>query len=163
MVYLGLGTNLGDRPRNLRAALDRLARWVKVTAVSRVYETEPWGIREQPRFLNMAVAGETSLAPEELLRELKRIEREMGRTEGVRYGPRVIDIDILLYGDLQLDRGGLKIPHPRLAERRFVLAPLAEIAPALIPPGMNLTVQELLERLPDEEQVELFRDELSSS
>lgn len=158
MIYLGLGTNLGDRAGNLRQALARLKQSIRITAVSSIYETEPWGVREQPRFLNMAVGGETALTPDELLQTVKAIEREMGRTDGVRYGPRVIDIDILLYDDLIVRQTGLEIPHPRLTERAFVLAPLAEIAGAVIPPGFSESVAELARHVPDMEQVQLYRD-----
>jgi len=156
MIYLGLGTNLGDRAENLRTALARLTEVVRVTAVSSVYETEPWGIREQPRFLNMAVGGVTELEPEALLAAVKNIEREMGRTDGVRYGPRLIDIDILLYDDRIVSMHGLVIPHPRLAERAFVLVPLAEIAGDVVPPGFDESVATLAARHVEAEGVRLY-------
>lgn len=139
-IYLALGSNLGDRRANIAAAVARLAPDVAVERASSLYETEPAYLLDQPRFLNAALRGRTALAPEALLALLKRIERELGREAGVRNGPRVIDLDILLYGDLVLDSEALTIPHPRMAERPFVLVPLAEIAPDLTPPGWDATV-----------------------
>lgn len=156
-VYLALGTNLGDRMQNLREAVARLEPGVRTSRVSSVYETEPWGVTSQPRFLNLVVAGETELEPLALLDLLKRIEREMGRTEEARYGPRLIDLDILLYDDLEFRSERLEIPHPRLAERRFVLVPLAEIAPTALHPRLNQPAQYLLNQLPDADDVKLYR------
>lgn len=145
-VYLGLGGNLGDREGNLRAACERLqAGGVAIERCSSLYETEPWGVIEQPRFLNAVCCGQTALDPYELLALAKRIEADLGRRPTVRYGPRPVDIDILLYGDRVLDTQDLTIPHPRLAERAFVLVPLGEIAPDLHLPGDARTVRELLE------------------
>ncbi len=155
-VYLALGTNLGDRAENLRQALVHLAAQVSIDTRSQIYETEPWGVTEQPRFLNMVVAGETQLDAPELLHFLKTIERELGRTPGVRYGPRVIDLDILLYDDDLVRTPDLIVPHPRLAERRFVLVPLADLAPDLIHPELGISVRELLARLPDDESVKPY-------
>lgn len=143
-IYLALGTNLGDRLANLTLAIDRIAAQVAITAQSAIYETEPWGITEQPRFLNMALRGETTLPPRDLLRFLKGIERVLGRAQGIRYGPRLIDIDILFYADHLIDEGDLQIPHPRLHERAFVLVPLADIAPSLTHPQHGTTVAEML-------------------
>jgi 2-amino-4-hydroxy-6-hydroxymethyldihydropteridine diphosphokinase len=144
-IYLALGTNLGDRGANLRDAVERLRDAVAVECMSSVYETEPAYLLDQPRFLNMALRGHTALDPHALLIFLKRIERDMGRVAGARYGPRVIDLDILLYDSLALATADLSIPHPRMAERPFVLAPLAEIAPELVPPGWNRSIGTLAE------------------
>jgi 2-amino-4-hydroxy-6-hydroxymethyldihydropteridine diphosphokinase len=146
-VYLGLGANLGDRERNLDAALKRIAGFVNISKLSSIYETEPWGVSEQPWFLNRVCEGTTSLSPVDLLRRVKKIETEMGRAEGIRFGPRPIDIDILIYDHLVTLSPALTIPHPRLHERAFVLVPLAEIAPDLVHPRLHVTVRELLSRL----------------
>ena len=131
-VYLGLGSNVGDRPANLVRALEGLnaSGDLEILDCSAVYETEPWRLTDQPKFLNSAVKARTTLPPEQLLGLAKTIEQAMGRTDGVRYGPRPIDIDILLYGDhvIDLEVPDLQVPHPRMAERAFVLIPLAEIA-----------------------------------
>jgi 2-amino-4-hydroxy-6-hydroxymethyldihydropteridine diphosphokinase len=139
-IYLALGANLGDRVASLRNAIERLRDAVAVERLSSVYETEPAYLLDQPRFLNMALRGHTALDPHALLAFLKRIERDMGRIAGPRYGPRVIDLDILLYDSLALATADLIIPHPRMAERPFVLAPLAEIAPELVPPGWDRSI-----------------------
>lgn len=148
VVYLGLGGNLGDRAANLREARRRLVQGgVEVDRCSSLYETEPWGVVDQPRFLNAVCRGHTGLDPEALLRLAKRIEAEMGRVPAVRYGPRPIDIDILLYDQRRIATPELTIPHPRLRERAFVLVPLAEIAPDLLLPGDGRAVRELLAAL----------------
>jgi len=136
-IYLALGTNLGDRSANLRSAVERLRAAVAIERLSSVYETEPAYLLDQPRFLNMTLRGHTALDPQALLAFLKQIERDMGRAAGPRYGPRVIDLDILLYDNLTLITADITIPHPRMDERPFVLVPLAEIAPNLVPPGWN--------------------------
>jgi 2-amino-4-hydroxy-6-hydroxymethyldihydropteridine diphosphokinase len=146
-VFLGLGSNLGDRRRNLEAALEALRAHPRITvsAVSSFLETDPvGGPPGQGRFLNAAAGIETDLSPDSLLEELKRVERALGRKPGPRWGPREIDLDILLYGDTILETGTLVIPHPRMRERRFVLEPLAEIAPAARDPVTGRTVRELL-------------------
>lgn len=139
-VYLALGTNLGDRKSNLRAAIARLAPGVQVDAASPVYETEPAYVTDQPRFLNMALRGSTTLEPTALLAHLKSIEAALGRTAGVRFGPRVVDLDILLYGDAVIDTPELVVPHPRMHERPFVLVPLADLAPDVLPPGWQESI-----------------------
>jgi 2-amino-4-hydroxy-6-hydroxymethyldihydropteridine diphosphokinase len=155
-VYLALGTNLADRMANLRAVIAALPPRVCILACSRVYETEPWGFTDQPAFLNQAIAGETSLPPAELLIHLKKLEASLGRTPTFRYGPRQIDIDILFYDDLILETPALTLPHPRLHERAFVLAPLADIAPDLQHPCLGKSVRELLAEA-DRTGVELFQ------
>ena len=144
-IYLALGANLGDRCANLRSAVERLRDAIVIERMSSVYETEPAYLLDQPRFLNMALRGHTALGPHALLALLKRIERDMGRAAGPRYGPRAIDLDILLYNSLVLATVDLTIPHPRMAERPFVLVPLAEIAPELVPPGWNRSIGALAE------------------
>jgi dihydropteroate synthase/2-amino-4-hydroxy-6-hydroxymethyldihydropteridine diphosphokinase len=147
MVYLALGTNLGDRRANLIRALRALAgRGLTVTALSRVYETEPAYVTDQPRFLNMVVRAETALEPLAVLDMLKTLEADLGRTASVRYGPRLIDLDLLLAGDQVVDHERLALPHPRLHERAFVLVPLAEIAASVVIPGRG-TVGEALAAL----------------
>ncbi len=132
-VYLGLGSNLGNREDNLDMALKLLAQRMKVGRVSSIYDTEPMGNTDQPRFLNIACEVSTRLSPEGLLALAKGIEVKMGR-RGKSGEPRTIDIDILLYGDIVIDTPDLVIPHPRMAERSFVMVPLAEIAPELVHP-----------------------------
>ena len=150
LAAIALGSNLesrfGDREANLREAVRRIEALGEVRAVSSFYDTEPVGYLEQPRFLNGAMLLETELGPQELMRRLLGVERAMGRErEGpVPKGPRVIDLDLLLYGDWVLWAEDLILPHPAMAERRFVLEPLAEIAPAWVHPVLGVTVRELL-------------------
>lgn len=143
-IFLALGSNLGDRRRNLQAALAALAPQVRLLRASPVYETPPWGYADQPAFLNQAVEVETDLDPWELLAFLKEIERQLGRRPGIRNGPRVIDLDILFYNDRIIDMPGITIPHPRLHERGFVLAPLADLAPDFKHPVLCKNVRQLL-------------------
>jgi 2-amino-4-hydroxy-6-hydroxymethyldihydropteridine diphosphokinase len=143
-VYIALGTNLGDRLANLRLAIESMPPEIIVLAESHVYETPPWGYENQPAFLNMVIKAETSLEPEALLIYLKQIEVELGREQNFRWGPRLIDLDILFYDDLVLDSPPLVIPHPRLHERAFVLVPLMDIAPDLIHPVFQRSVSDLL-------------------
>jgi 2-amino-4-hydroxy-6-hydroxymethyldihydropteridine diphosphokinase len=146
LVYLGLGSNVGDRQANLATALAALPPDVRVLRTSPIYETEPWGYADQSRFLNLVVEAETELDPLNLLRCLKAIEMRVGRRPSFRNGPREIDIDILLYGDAVIAQGDLRIPHPRLAERAFVLVPLADLAPERSVPGLGETAAQLLAR-----------------
>jgi len=137
-AYVGLGANLGDRERTMRAAVHALAReaGIEVVAVSTLRETEPVGVGDQPRFLNGVAELETSLAPRELLDQLLAVEQRFGRVRvPCEHGPRTLDLDLLLYGDEAIDEPGLTVPHPRLHERRFALEPLAELAPGLAVPG----------------------------
>ena len=148
-AYVGLGANLGEREATLRRAVALLAAedGIEVVAASDLRETDPVGVEDQPRFLNGAAAIETTLAPGELLGVLLRVERALGRVrDGTRWGPRTIDLDLLLYGDEAVDVPGLRVPHPRLHERRFALEPLAELAPELEIPGRG-RVSDLLARL----------------
>jgi 2-amino-4-hydroxy-6-hydroxymethyldihydropteridine diphosphokinase len=147
LIYLSLGSNLGDRQKNLEAAERLLQPLVKVEQKSQIYETEPWGFQDQPRFLNRVLAVMTSLSPLELLAYLKDIEKAIGRKPSFRFGPREVDIDILLYGNQFIDQESLVIPHARLSERSFVLVPLAEIAPDLFLPGSEFSVTNLLESI----------------
>lgn len=147
VVYLALGSNLGDRAANLEAAVSALPPDVTVTSRSPVYETEPEYVTDQPAFLNMVLCGETRLEPEHLLRRLKEIERDLGRVRSLRYGPRLIDLDIIFFGDRTVDAPGLVIPHPRLGERLFVLKPLSDIAPAVRHPVSGHTVLHLLQEI----------------
>ena len=150
-VYIALGSNLGDRVENLLLARERIASpHVRLTRASSIYETAPRDIVDQPSFLNQVVAAETTLFPRQLLARLLRIEHEMGRQRTIAKGPRIIDLDILLFGDAVIHTAGLEVPHPRMAERRFVLEPLAELAPALRPPRSNRTVQEMLSKVMDQ-------------
>jgi len=155
-VYLSLGSNLGDRSANLRAAIERLGEAGAIRSVSGFYETEPVEFRDQPWFLNCVVALETSDSPEALLQRALAIEQEMGRLRMKDKGPRSIDIDILLFGDRVVEERGLKIPHPAMHQRRFVLEPLAEIAPEALHPLLRKTARELLADLPAGQVVRLL-------
>ena len=144
-VYLGLGSNLGDRAATLAAALQKLdSPELRLTRASGLYETEPMGLREQPWFLNQVAEFQTTLFPRQLLQRTKKIENELGRKRGVRNGPRTLDIDILLFGSTIVRSEKLEIPHPRFRERRFVLAPLAELNPDLRDPVSGQQVKALL-------------------
>ena len=145
IAYLGLGTNLGDRWANLRGALRLLAAGpgLRLLRCSQAYETEPWGVAEQPRFLNCAAEVAVALEPETLLARCKAVEEHLGRLPGPRWGPRLIDVDILLYGAQVVELPHLEIPHPRLHLRAFALTPLAELAPAAVHPSLSRSIGEL--------------------
>lgn len=155
LVYLSTGSNLGNREQNLASALAALTDIISVTAVSSIYETEPWGYADQPAYLNQVIAGVTELSPLDFFQFLKKIENGLGRQPSFRYGPRLIDIDILTIGSLVLDTPDLVIPHPRMQERAFVLVPLAEIVPGWVHPVLHLGVKSLLEKV-DASGVKLY-------
>lgn len=146
-VFISLGSNLGDRLSNLRAAKQWLTEEVDLLMSSSIYETPPWGVIDQPEFFNLVVRGETRLTPLKLLAFLKKIELGMGRVKAVRFGPRLIDLDILLYDDLKMENPRLTIPHPRMLQRAFVLVPMAEIAADQLIPASGLTVRQHLVKL----------------
>ena len=150
-IYLGLGSNLGDRAENLRRARELLAAaGVAILRESSVYETEPQDLAHQPWFLNQVVEAQTALFPMQLLSRVLRIERDLGRRRVIAKGPRTLDIDILLYHRFVIDTPTLIVPHPRMLDRRFVLAPMAELAPALRHPVTRQTMRELLGRIKDQ-------------
>ena len=150
-AYLLTGSNLGNREGFLQEACTLLSKRAgKCKSISSLYETAPWGKTDQPSFLNQAIQLETSLSPEELLQALLKIELELGRTRSEKYGPRTIDIDILLYGNEIIEQPQLQIPHPQLANRRFALLPLFELNPHLVHPVTGITLEALLDQCPDE-------------
>ena len=156
-VYLSLGSNIGDREKNLRDAIAALVEpGARLTRVSSFYETAPVDFTDQPWFLNCVVETETQLPPLELLRALRAIEVQLGSKKEFAKGPRLLDIDILTYGDAAIDTPELQVPHPRMTQRRFVLAPLAELAPDLRHPSWHATVGELLARSKDRSEVRKF-------
>ena len=144
IVYLSLGTNLGNRAANLKQAISSLPPQMNVKAKSKVYETPPWGYTDQDNFLNQVVKAATYLEPEKLLKHIKRLEVAMGRKASFRYGPRLIDIDILFYDDVVLETSSLTIPHPDLHERGFVLLPMMDIAPDFVHPLKKKSIRELV-------------------
>lgn len=146
-VFLALGTNVGDRQRHLAEARTRLAEAIHIERVSPIYETDPWGYEDQPDFLNQVLSGSTELPPATLLTFVKTLEVDLGRRPTFRYGPRTIDIDILIYDEVVLQDPDLTIPHPKLAERAFVLVPLRDIAPDLVIPGKGQSVETLYQAL----------------
>jgi len=157
-VFIALGSNLGDRTVHLAKALGILGEFSTVVRRSPVYETAPMYLTDQPRFLNMVVQIDTDRDPRQLLALLKQAEKSLGREGGVRYGPRVIDLDILLYDDQVVNLPNLKIPHPGLPERAYVLRPLCDIAPHLIHPVLGRTMERLLSYLPEDADVQPFGD-----
>ena len=156
-VFIGIGTNLGDRSKNIEGALKNLeSNGLKIVKKSPVYETEPYGLADQPRFLNCAVEANTTLSPQELLMRLLKIEKEMGRERKIPQGPRIIDLDILFYGNLVINEESLIIPHPDLQNRFFVLKPLSDIAPDLLHPVFKKTIKQMLkdlENLPEKPEI----------
>src|SRR4026209_1623128 len=144
IVYLALGSNLGNRFANLKQAVSALSPQLDVQAKSYVYETPPWGYEDQPRFLNQVIKAKTYLEPERLIKHIKRLEVTLGREDSFQNGPRLIDIDILFYDDLILNTSSLVIPHPRLHERGFVLLPLMDIDPDLVHPVTQKSVREMV-------------------
>jgi 2-amino-4-hydroxy-6-hydroxymethyldihydropteridine diphosphokinase len=157
-VYLSLGSNLGDRRAQMEDALARLeTERVRIVKRSSLYETEPVEVTDQPWFLNCAVEAQTELAPRDLLDAIDRIEQQLGRERAIARGPRTIDIDVLLYDAITLHTPQLEIPHPRMAQRRFVLMPLAEIAPSLMHPTSQRTIADLLAACDDRSEVRLWQ------
>jgi 2-amino-4-hydroxy-6-hydroxymethyldihydropteridine diphosphokinase len=160
ILYLSLGSNLGDRLTNLHIAISSLPPNIQLIAQSSIYETEPWGYSNQPVFLNLVIKAKTTLEPYKVLAYIKDIENSMGRLETFRFGPRLIDLDILFYDDLVLDSPQLTIPHPRLIERAFMLVPLAEIAPELHHPILRKTIQQLISTV-DASSVKIYKSAIS--
>ncbi len=147
-AYIGIGSNLGNRRANCMRAVELLQeKGVTVRKKSSLYETEPWGVKDQPPFLNMVIETEMKLTPHELLRILKAIEIEIGREATFRWGPRIIDLDILLFDDIIFKNDNLTIPHPLMHERDFVLRPLAEIAPEIRHPVLKASIEELFQKI----------------
>lgn len=160
-IYLGLGSNLGDRLGNLSRTISILGRPLKITRCSPIYETEPQDVPTQPKFLNMVIEAQTHIAPADLLKFLKGAEQVIGRGKAGSDQPRIIDIDILLYSDRKINTQALIIPHPRLSRRAFVLKPLADLAPKMRLPGNRKTISEALASLGKLEGITLFREDFS--
>ena len=156
-IYIGLGSNLGDRLANIRKAIELMKEeGIEIMKESSIYETEPVGYKEQGWFLNSVVKARTQFSPQGLWKRLEKIEKLMGREREIKWGPRIIDLDILFYGNKVLNGKQLQIPHPELHKRRFVLLPLKEIAPELVHPVLNKTIGEILGELKDNSEVRLF-------
>lgn len=155
VAYIGFGSNIGDRLKHIQNALNALAKMEEITIqkISSIYKSDPVGYEAQADFLNGVVAIHTSRSPLSLLHSLKDIETAVGRQHRIRWGPREIDLDLLIYGDLCLQTENLVVPHPEMHLRRFVLAPLAEIAPDVVHPVLKVSIQSLLERLEDDKSV----------
>jgi len=158
-IMIALGTNLGNRKENLETALSALEKFVHIKQQSNIYESKPWGYTEQPNFLNMVIRGNSSLSPLTLLTELKNLEATLGRKPNFRYGPRLIDLDIIFYGQEVVESKQLTIPHPHYLKRDFVLLPLCEIAPNFIPAAQNKTILELTKLM---EPTEIYLHEVPS-
>ncbi|HET7628833.1 MAG TPA: 2-amino-4-hydroxy-6-hydroxymethyldihydropteridine diphosphokinase [Bacillales bacterium] len=158
-AYIGLGTNIGERDRYLHEAVLRMDghRRIHVTRLSSIYETEPIGCTDQADFLNMVAEVSTELAPDELLHATASVENQLGRTREVRWGPRTIDLDILLYNQATIETDALTIPHPRMHERAFVLVPLSELNPSFQVPGTNVSLSEYVKQISGKEGVRLWR------
>ena len=152
-VFIGIGSNLGDKIDNCRKAINEITAFAEIVNVSSLYETEPVGNEDQPNFINCAVEIKTDLSPHELLSHLNSVEDKLGRVRGEKWGPRVIDLDIIFYDDLVMKDDDLIIPHPRAHLRRFVLEPICEIAPDFIYPELEISILELLEKLGDSKMV----------
>ena len=147
-IFLSIGTNIGDRKKNIEQALDGLLNIMRFEGISAVYETPPWGpVQDQPSFYNLCISGYTNLKPHEFLDAIKDLEKRIGRLDGLRWGPRLIDVDLLFYENVQLVSDRLIIPHKEITGRAFVLIPLNEIAPDLIHPALNQSVSSLLSQL----------------
>lgn len=158
-VYIGLGSNLGDRVANLREAANRLRAIVTIEKASQLYVAAPLGYVRDDAFVNAVIQAKTTLKPMQLLEMMQAIEIGMGRRPGVTYGPRPIDLDLLFYDTIQIETAKLTVPHPRIAQRAFVLRPLAEIAPNLMHPVLFYTVSQLLHDVEDAEQVQLYKSD----
>ena len=154
-VFIGIGANLGSVRENFARAVRSIEKCARLVAVSSLYESEPVGLEDQPKFTNAVVKVETELSPFELLDRLKAIEKELGRKKTVRWGPRVIDLDIIFYEDFVITTDSLVIPHPRAHERRFVLEPLLEIEPSAWHPVKNMSVKEISSKLGDSQEVSI--------
>jgi 2-amino-4-hydroxy-6-hydroxymethyldihydropteridine diphosphokinase len=164
-AFLGLGSNVGDREAYLKASREAVNKLKKTTLIrsSSIYETEPWGVKNQNPFLNQVIEIETELTPLELFAACQKIEKKLKRRKREKWGPREIDIDLLLYGEFVIDNKKIQIPHPRLSERRFVLVPLSEMAPQLKVQGLDRSVEELLDVCPDRGAVKFYREFHSQS
>src|SRR3954468_11597475 len=159
-VYIGLGSNLGDRVANLREAGQRLGAVVRIENASQLYVAAPLGYVRDDAFVNAVIRGTTTLKPLELLEMMQAIESAMGRRSGVQYGPRPIDLDLLFYEAVQMETRKLTVPHPRIAQRAFVLKPLAEIAPEFMHPVLYYTISQLLQDADDVDQVQIYQPEM---